>query len=33
VTVRDADGGIFNRSAIVELTGNKTDPYWIRYID
>jgi len=33
VTVHDADGGIFNRSAIVELTGSKTDPYWIRYID
>ena len=33
VTVRDADGGVFSRAAIVELTGSKTDPYWIRYIE
>jgi general secretion pathway protein K len=33
VTVRDPDGGIFSRAAIVELTGSKTSPYWIRYIE
>ena len=33
VTVRDAGGGLFSRSAIVELTGNKTAPFWIRYTD
>lgn len=33
VTVRDADGGVFSRAAIIELTGSKTDPYWIRYIE
>ncbi len=33
IVVRDADGDIFNRAAIVELTGSKADPYWIRYIE
>ncbi len=33
VTVHDVDGGVFSRSAIVELTGSKSDPYWIRYIE
>lgn len=33
VTVHDSDGGVFNRAVIVELTGSKTDPYWIRYLD
>jgi general secretion pathway protein K len=33
VTVRDADGGVFSQAAIVELTGSKTEPYWIRYIE
>jgi len=33
VTVRDVDGGEFSRAAIVELTGSKTNPYWIRYIE
>jgi general secretion pathway protein K len=33
VTVRDADGDIFSRAAIVELTGSKTNPFWIRYIE
>jgi len=33
VAVRDASGGFYSRSAIVELTGNKANPFWIRYVD
>jgi general secretion pathway protein K len=33
VTVRDPEGGTFQRSTIVELTGNAHSPYWVRYVD
>jgi general secretion pathway protein K len=33
VNVRDANGGNFDRTAIIELTGSKTTPYWVRYVD
>jgi general secretion pathway protein K len=33
VMVRDASGGMLRRSAIVELTGDKSNPFWIRYAD
>ena len=33
VTVRDTEGGELIASAIVELTGSKTDPFWIRYAE
>ena len=33
VDVKDANGGAFHRDAIIELTGNKLNPYWIRYVD
>ena len=33
VTARSADGARTHRKAIVELTGDKTTPYWIRYVE
>jgi general secretion pathway protein K len=33
VAVSDGRGGQFSRSAIVELTGNRSNPYWIRYLE
>jgi general secretion pathway protein K len=33
VSVRDAMGGAFVRDTIVELTGNKVTPFWIRYAE
>ncbi len=34
VRVEARKGGAYlKRSAIVELTGNKDDPYWFRYLD
>jgi len=33
VTARDAMHGTLQRNTIVELTGNKKNPFWIRYID
>ena len=32
VTVRDAQGGTYQSSAIIELTGS-TVPYWVRFVD
>jgi general secretion pathway protein K len=31
VLARDASGGQARRTAVVELTGDKSQPYWIRY--
>lgn len=33
VLARDAEGAKFQRSVIIELTGIKTDPYWVRSVD
>ncbi|HEY5237615.1 MAG TPA: hypothetical protein VIJ62_04480 [Rhizomicrobium sp.] len=33
VIARDNAKGVAQRSAIIELTGNKANPYWIRYLD
>ncbi|HEY5072436.1 MAG TPA: hypothetical protein VII63_10435 [Caulobacteraceae bacterium] len=33
VVARDREGGRTHRTAIVELTGNKVQPYWIRYVE
>jgi hypothetical protein len=33
VTARDPDGAQTHRMAIVELTGDKARPYWIRYVE
>jgi general secretion pathway protein K len=33
VTARDSMHGTLQRNTIVELTGNKKNPFWIRYID
>jgi general secretion pathway protein K len=32
VTARDSEGGTFQRSTIIELTGVKS-PYWVRFVD
>jgi len=33
VTARDGRGGLFTRLAVVELTGQPSDPYWIRAVE
>jgi hypothetical protein len=33
VTARARDGAHTHRMAIVELTGDKTTPYWVRYVE
>lgn len=33
VLARDQNGGEARRTAVVELTGDKTEPYWVRYVE
>jgi general secretion pathway protein K len=33
VVARDAQGRVFRRAAVVEFTGRRAEPYWVRAID
>ncbi len=33
VLARDIEGARYQRSVIIEFTGIKTDPYWVRWVD
>jgi general secretion pathway protein K len=33
VTARDRRGGLYRRTAVVELTGQPSEPYWIRAVE
>jgi general secretion pathway protein K len=33
VLARDAEGARYQRSVIIEFTGTKTNPYWVRWVD
>jgi hypothetical protein len=33
VVARDRSGGQTHRMEIVELTGDKTRPFWVRYVE
>jgi len=33
VLARDTEGARFQRNAIIEFTGGKTDPYWVRWVE
>ena len=33
VLARDTEGARFQRNVIIEFTGAKTNPYWVRWVD
>jgi general secretion pathway protein K len=33
ITARDSRGGLYRRAAVIELTGQSREPYWIRAIE